>query len=116
MTTGKNITYKRGDIVLVPFPFTNLTTTKTRPAVVVSVEGFQKKMGDFTVAMITSVPHSTPYDYKIKDWQTANLLVPSWLRAKLVTLDPKLVRYQPGKLTKSDLKKVEKRISLALKL
>jgi len=116
MTIGKNTTYKRGDIVLVPFPFTDLTTTKTRPAVVISVDGFQKRTGDFTVAMVTSVPHSTPYDYKIKDWQTANLLAPSWLRAKLVTLDPKLVRYQPGKLTKPDLKEVEKRIRLALKL
>ena len=116
MITGKNITYKRGDIVLVPFPFTDLTTAKTRPAVVVSAEEFQKEIGDFTVAMITSVPHSTSYDYEIKDWQAANLLVPSWLRAKLVTLDPKLVRYQPGKLTKADLSEAEKRIRLALKM
>ena len=28
--------YKRGDIVLVPFPFSNQTTTKKRPAVIVS--------------------------------------------------------------------------------
>jgi len=108
--------YHRGDMVLIPFPFTDLTTTKTRPAVVVSVEGFQKETGDFTVAMITSVPHSTPYDHEIRDWRAANLVSPSWVRAKLVTLDPKLVRYKPGKLANVDLLEAEKRIRLALGL
>jgi mRNA interferase MazF len=115
MTTGKNTTtYKKGDVVLIPFPFTDLSATKTRPAVVVSIKDFQKKVGDFTVAMITSVPHTTPYDYQIKDWQRANLLAPSWIRAKLVTIDPQLVRYQPGKLTAHDLQQIEKRLRLAL--
>ncbi|MBI5787454.1 MAG: type II toxin-antitoxin system PemK/MazF family toxin [Candidatus Schekmanbacteria bacterium] len=108
--------YHKGDIVLIPFPFTDLTTTKTRPAVVVSVKEFQKLTGDFTVAMITSVPHSTPYDYEIKDWQGANLISPSWIRAKLVTLDPQLVRFKPGKLTKADLTEAERIIQRALGL
>ncbi len=108
--------YQKGDVVLIPFPFTDLTTTKTRPAVVVSVNGFEKETGSFTVAMITSIPHTTTYDYELKDWQAANLLSPSWVRAKLVTLDPRLVRYSPGKLTNRDLTEVEKRIRLALGL
>ncbi len=117
MITGKNATmYHKGDVVLIPFPFTDLTTTKTRPAVVVSVSEFEKETEDFIVAMITSVPHSTPYDYEVKDWQTANLLSPSWVRAKLVALNPKLVRYKPGRLTDSDLTEINKRIRLALGL
>ena len=108
--------YQKGDIVLVPFPFTDLTVAKTRPAVVVSINDFEEKTGDFTVAMITSVPQTTPYDYELKDWEDANLYSPSWVRAKLVTLDPKLVRYKPGRLTDSDLVEVENRIRLALGL
>jgi mRNA interferase MazF len=84
--------YQKGDIVLLPLPFTDLTATKTRPAVVVSVGAFQRDSGDFTVAMVTSVPHTTPFDYELKDWQAAHLLRPSWVRAKLATLDPVLVR------------------------
>ena len=30
------MTFRRGDVVLVPFPFSDLSTTKVRPAVVVS--------------------------------------------------------------------------------
>jgi hypothetical protein len=44
--------------------------------------------------MITSVPHTTAYDYELKDWQVAHLLRPSWVRTKLATLDPGLVRYK----------------------
>jgi mRNA interferase MazF len=106
--------YQRGDIVLLPFPFTDLTAAKTRPAVVVSVEAFQRDTGDVTVAMITSVPRTTPYDDALQDWQAAHLLRPSWVRAKLATLDPALVRYKPGSLSDTDLSEVERRIRLAL--
>ena len=40
------ITYKRGDIVLVPFPFSNQTATKKRPAVVVSSSLYNEKTND----------------------------------------------------------------------
>ena len=117
MMTGKSTTkYHKGDVVLISFPFTDLTSTKTRPAVVISMNEYLKETGDFTVAMITSVPQTTPYDYELKDWKSANLLVPSWVRAKLVTLDPALVRYQPGKLSKQDMAGVEKIIQKALGL
>ena len=108
--------YQRGDIVLLPFPFTDLSATRTRPAVVVSVEGFQQETGDIMVAMITSVPHTGAYDYQLQDWQAANLLRPSWVRAKLATLSPSLVRYRPGRLSDADLSEVEQRIRLALGL
>lgn len=117
MIIGKDTTtYQKGDIVLIPFPFTDLSTNKTRPAVVVSVAGFEEQTGDFTVAMITSVPHTTIYDYELQDWKEANLLSPSWVRSKLVTLNPKLVRYKPGRLSKLDSEKVNEKIRLAFGL
>lgn len=106
--------YQRGDIVLLPFPFTDLTAVKTRPAVVLSVDAFQKSTGDFTVAMITSIFHDTPFDYQLQDWQKANLLGPSYVRAKLATLDPAMVRYRPGRLSDEDFANVEEKITQAL--
>ena len=108
--------FKKGDVVLIPFPFTDLTSAKTRPAVIVSTGLYDKETGNFMVAMITSVPQSTSYDYEVKDWRTANLLAPSWVRIKIATINPKLVRYKPGSLTTVDLIEVDKRIRLALGL
>ena len=108
--------YRRGDVVLLPFPFTDLTAIKTRPVVVLSIDAFQQTNGDFTVAMITSVPHNTPFDYELLDWKDAHLLGASWVRAKLATLDPTMVRYSPGRLKQKDIAGVEKRISQALGL
>lgn len=115
MTSGKTtIVYQQGEVVLLPFPFTDLSATKTRPAVVVSTETYHMATGALIVAMITSVQHDTPYDYELKDWRAAHLLQPSWVRAKLATLSPSLVRYKPGRLSVEDLGEVERRIHAAL--
>ena len=46
--------YKRGDIILVPFPFTDLSSSKRRPALVISPESFNERMQDLVVVAITS--------------------------------------------------------------
>ena len=102
--------YQRGDVVLLPFPFTDLSAARTRLAVVVSTPTFQRDTGDFTVAMITSVPRTSAYDYELSDWQAAHLLRPSWVRAKLATLDPALVRHQPGRSFRSKLPTATRRL------
>ncbi|MGH7968337.1 MAG: type II toxin-antitoxin system PemK/MazF family toxin, partial [Limisphaerales bacterium] len=48
------MSYKRGEVVLVPFPFTNLSSTKQRPALVVSADAFNAVRDDVLVAAITS--------------------------------------------------------------
>ena len=73
---GSTIAYGKGDVVLVPFPFTDLGAVMTRPAVAVSVSGFERATGDFTVAMVTSAPYSTGYDVALADWKRAKLLFP----------------------------------------
>ena len=67
-----NPTYKRGDVVLVLFPHSNLRTAKPRPALVVQADNLQSGLPQVIVAMITSnlfranhlsritVLHSTP--------------------------------------------------------
>lgn len=46
--------YRRGDIVLVSFPFTDLSSSKRRPALVVSPDPFNERMPDLVLAAITS--------------------------------------------------------------
>jgi len=108
--------YVRGDIVLVPFPFTDLTTAKLRPALVVSHSSYEQTTGNIIVAQITGRMHNTPTDYAINDWRAASLLKPSVVRAKLATLSPGLVRYRPGRLPTAEMVEVDKRLRLALAL
>jgi mRNA interferase MazF len=49
-TTG----FKQGDVVLVPFPFTDLSAAKQRPALVVSPDRLNDSRPDLVVAAITS--------------------------------------------------------------
>jgi mRNA interferase MazF len=52
--TQQRLDLKRGDVVLVAFPNSNLTTAKTRPALVVQADNLQTGLSQIIVAMITS--------------------------------------------------------------
>jgi mRNA-degrading endonuclease toxin of MazEF toxin-antitoxin module len=46
--------YRFGDVIVVPFPFTDQTTTKKRPAVVISSEAYQRERPDVILMAVTS--------------------------------------------------------------
>ncbi|MDT7898697.1 MAG: type II toxin-antitoxin system PemK/MazF family toxin, partial [Armatimonadota bacterium] len=79
--------FQRGDVVLIPFPFTDLSAKRVRPAIVVSVPEYEQNTGDIIVAQVTSRQHSLPTDYALQDWQFAGLLRPSVVRVKLATIN-----------------------------
>jgi mRNA interferase MazF len=65
-TTGRSSTaLRRGDVVLVPFPFSDLSATKVRPAVVVSGSSYHCSEPDLILAAITSslAAATGPFDY-----------------------------------------------------
>jgi len=53
--------YKFGDIILVPFPFTDQSTTKKRPAVIVSSTQYNQKRSDVVIMAVTSQVHASGY-------------------------------------------------------
>ncbi len=53
-TTRPRRGYKRGDVVLVLFPHSDLRTAKTRPALVVQADNLQTGLPQVIVAMITT--------------------------------------------------------------
>jgi mRNA interferase MazF len=52
--TPPRVAFKRGDVVLVLFPHSNLRQAKTRPALVVQANDLQTGLSQVIVAMITS--------------------------------------------------------------
>jgi mRNA interferase MazF len=46
--------FRRGDVVLIPFPYTDLSASKTRPAVVVSSEIYHTARSEVLLAYVSS--------------------------------------------------------------
>lgn len=101
-------TYKQFDVVVVPFPFTDRTATKKRPALVLSSELFNSGIRHSVMAMITTASHSAwPLDIAITDLKDAGLKVPSIIRMKLFTIDHALIQKHIGHLSFQDNRSVE---------
>ncbi|MSQ70559.1 MAG: type II toxin-antitoxin system PemK/MazF family toxin [Betaproteobacteria bacterium] len=104
--------FKRFDVVVVPFPFTDRLAAKRRPALVVSHAAFNRAAGHSVMAMITSAAHSSwPQDVSIRDFATAGLPKACVVRMKLFTLDQRLVLQAAGCLSKRDSDAVEKALA-----
>ncbi len=71
-TTG----YSFGDVVLVPFPFTDQTGTKKRPAVIVSSAAYNAARRDVVIMAVTSQarPVGAIGEVQVKDWKGAGLI------------------------------------------
>ena len=108
------MTFNAFDIVVVPFPFTDKTTSKRRPALILSdTQAFNLQVGQAVMAMITSAKNSEwPLDIDIQDLDSAGLPAPSMIRMKLFTLDEGLVIRKAGTLAKPDQKKVKEALRL----
>ena len=59
--------YKQGEIILVPFPYSDLSASKRRPALVVSNNIYNKKFTDIVVCVITSNLFKDDFSLELKD-------------------------------------------------
>ncbi|MFN3930275.1 MAG: type II toxin-antitoxin system PemK/MazF family toxin [Brevundimonas sp.] len=93
-----------GDIVLVPFPFTDQTAVKRRPAVVISALAYNREKPDVIVMAVTSQmrPIASLGEVWIRDWSEAGLLKPSAVKAVIATLEQRLIIRTLGRLTTRD--------------
>lgn len=101
--------YERGDIVLVPFPFSDQTITKKRPAVIISSNTYNNASSDIVIMAITSQTEKIVGvgECLIKDWQDAGLLKPSAIKPAISTIEQALVLKRLGKLSPKDLISLE---------
>jgi mRNA interferase MazF len=98
--------FKQGDVLLVPFPFTDQSGSKQRPALVVSGDAYNRTHPDVILASVTSQVKDTPDQVSLVDWQAAGLLKPSVVRPLLSSFDARLVRRKLGALSDSDRTRV----------
>lgn len=99
------MSFEFGDVVLVPFPFTDQTTSKKRPAVVVSSSDYQLHRSDLVLMAVTSQLRPSPFygELVIQEWANAGLVKPSVIKPVIATLHAKLVLAKRGTLQGPDL-------------
>lgn len=106
--------FKKGTIVLVPFPFTDLSASKVRPAIILS----NKVWGDdVIVAFVSSHPQSRllSNEVLIHAGGPANLKVDSVIKlSKLATLDKKMILGELGAADQHSLREINRKLKLIL--
>lgn len=101
--------YKFGDVILVPFPFTDGSSSKKRPAIVISSEGYDRSKPDVILIAVTSQVNTTLQfgEALVTDWSAAGLLKPSVIKPVIATVEKNLVIRKLGKLEDPDLEVLE---------
>jgi mRNA interferase MazF len=99
----------KGDVVVIPFPFSDLSQSKRRPALVIAdIEG-----NDSILCQITSKNVKDIYGISIdeKDFKTGSLQQPGNIRPnRLFTADNSIILYKVGSITRDKLDQVISKI------
>lgn len=108
--------YSFGDVILVPFPFTDQTATKKRPAVVVSSDAYNKTRPDVVLMAVTGHLSSYPRigEVVVNDWKAAGLLKASTIKPILTTVEKTLVIRTLGQLKARDLSALKDALRMIL--
>lgn len=96
--------FMKGDVVVVPFPFSDLTQARRRPAfVIASLEGDDVILCQITRQSVRD-QYAVPVDES--DFETGSLKQPSNMRPnRLFTADSHIILYQIGSLRKKKVKR-----------
>ena len=107
--------YKRGDIVLVNFGFSEGKGSKKRPALIISNDSYHKNRQEVIAAAIThNIKRVLSCDTKIDEWKEAGLLYPSLVTGIIRTIKNSMILHKLGVLSQQDFQKVQENIRKAV--
>jgi mRNA interferase MazF len=105
------MSFSRNDVVLLPIPFTDLTSRKVRPAVVI---GHGVHPDDLFLVPISSQIQNL--DLALTDWRAAGLNVPCAIKSQIATIETRLIIKSLGTLTPRDAANLEAQLRVWLGL
>ncbi len=104
---------EQGDILLVPIPFTDLSSQKRRPVIVISNNNYNQTTSDMVVVAMTSNPTEADYSFTItsSDLEKGALNHPGKVRAdKIYTISKSIVAKTFGRVKEETLERIRKEI------
>lgn len=109
--------YRRGDVVLIGFVFSDESARKLRPALVVNSPGYHRGRREVIVAAITSNVRRRLFgDHLLADWKRAGLLFPSVATGILRTVTGTMIERKLGTIAESDMDAVDRQLRRSLAL
>jgi mRNA interferase MazF len=107
--------YRRGDVVLVRFIYTDESGAKRRPALILSSEEYHRGRQEVIIAAITSnVQRILVGDRLVEDWQNAGLLYPSVVTGIIRTVKQGMIERRLGEMASTDLQAIQGEIRRVL--
>jgi mRNA interferase MazF len=101
------------DLVLLPYPFSNLREMKVRPAIVVSNNNFNKRCSDCIAVPLTSVIKDEPFSIFLNqnDLSNGRLIKPSRIRVdKIFSVEKKVVQMKIGSVSDAFFDKLKSQL------
>ncbi|MEK6888512.1 MAG: type II toxin-antitoxin system PemK/MazF family toxin [Nanoarchaeota archaeon] len=102
--------YEQGEIVVVHFPFSDLSNIRQRPVLILSKSKDNMQSEDVVTCGITSNLKNTPYSVLIDNKDLEKGVIPKESRVKvnkIFTLDKAIIRKKIAKLNKNCFDKVK---------
>jgi mRNA interferase MazF len=87
-------------VILVHYPFTDLSATKVRPAVVVHAP--HAYADHFVVPLTSQTGSLAAGEFVLSDWRAAGLHIPTAVKRGIFTIHPRLVVKRVGQLVAAD--------------
>ncbi len=106
--------FSRSDVVLVRYPFSDLTAAKVRPAVLVN--GPHASQDLLMVPLTSRLAGLLAGEFAVSDWRGAGLNVPSAVKRGVYTVHSKLVLQILGQLAVADIEQLDRSLRLWLNL
>jgi len=100
---------EQGDVLLIPIPFTDLSSRKRRPVIVISNDAYNRRTADIVVVAMTSNPAPADYSFTImsSDLAQGSLNRPSKVRVdKIYTLSQSIVVKTFGRVNSKVLDRI----------
>ncbi len=104
--------YSKNDVILVRYPFSDLSSSKVRPAIIINAPSISRDY--FIVPISSRTTNLITGEFILQDWEEIGLNVKSVVKRGIFTIEESLIIKKIGTLSKKYSDNLEKSIKLWL--